>query len=223
MRAAVQLHVAPRDGEAQAGAGGLGREVGLEDPRQRRRRPCRRRCRRRRPRPARRPRRGASPRSVPSPGIACSAFSITLVSARASSTRSTMRRGQPGRRRRWRSRCGRPGPCAYGGRISSSSGASGVGSGRACGDVAKLENSDASWRSSRTCSRMLVDAFVDQRAERPAAVGVHAAQVFGVELDRRQRVLDVVRHLPGHLGPGLEAVGALELRRAGAAGRRPCR
>ena len=44
---------------------------------------------------------------------------------------------------------------AYGCSSSSSSGASAVGSGRASGDEAKLENSAASWRSSRTWSRTL--------------------------------------------------------------------
>ena len=40
---------------------------------------------------------------------------------------------------------------------------------------------------------------------------VHAPQVFGRQLDRRKRVLDVVRYLPRHLGPRLEAVRSFEL------------
>ena len=48
-------------------------------------------------------------------------------------------------------------------------------------------------------------------AERLAAIGVDAAQVLGGELDRRQRVLDLVRDLPRHLGPRLEPVRAFEL------------
>ena len=40
---------------------------------------------------------------------------------------------------------------------------------------------------------------------------MHAAQMLGVELNRRQRVLDVVRHLARHLGPGLQPIGAFEL------------
>ena len=36
--------------------------------------------------------------------------------------------------------------------------------------------------------------------------------MFGIQLNRRQRVLDLVRDLSGHLGPGLEAVRAFELR-----------
>ena len=47
--------------------------------------------------------------------------------------------------------------------------------------------------------------------ERLAAIGVHAAQVLGRQLDRRERVLDLVRDLPRHLGPRLEAVRAFEL------------
>ena len=41
---------------------------------------------------------------------------------------------------------------------------------------------------------------------------MHAAQVLGGQLDRRQRVLDFVRDLPRHLGPGLEPVRPFELR-----------
>ena len=66
-------------------------------------------------------------------------------------------------------------------------------------------------RSSRTWPRIEVDAAVEHRPERLAAVGVHAPQVLGRELDRRQRVLDLVRDLPRHLGPRLEAVRAFEL------------
>ena len=51
---------------------------------------------------------------------------------------------------------------------------------------------------------------------------VHAAQVLGVQLDRRQRVLDVVRDLPRHVGPRGEPVASARARRAGAADRRPC-
>ncbi len=54
-------------------------------------------------------------------------------------------------------------------------------------------------------------ALVDHATERPALVDVHAAQVLGIQLDRRQRILDVVRHLARHVGPRGETVGALEL------------
>ena len=55
-----------------------------------------------------------------------------------------------------------------------------------------------------------IDAVAEHRPQRFAAVPVHAQQVLGRKLDRRQRVLDVVGHLPRHLRPGLEPVGALE-------------
>ena len=41
---------------------------------------------------------------------------------------------------------------------------------------------------------------------------MHAAQVLGVQLNRRQRVLDLVRHLACHLGPCFKPVGTFELR-----------
>ena len=89
--------------------------------------------------------------------------------------------------------------------------ATGVGSGRGVGDEAKLENSAEICRSSLTCERIDVDALVEHRRQRPAAIDVDAPRVLGGQLDRRQRVLDVVRHLPRHVGPGLEALRALEL------------
>ncbi len=39
-----------------------------------------------------------------------------------------------------------------------------------------------------------------------------ALEVLGRELDWRERVLDLVRYLPGHLRPGLEPMRAFELR-----------
>ena len=45
----------------------------------------------------------------------------------------------------------------------------------------------------------------------PFSIGMHAVQVLGIELNRRQRVLDFVRHLPRHFRPRLESVRALEL------------
>ena len=42
-------------------------------------------------------------------------------------------------------------------------------------------------------------------------VAPDAPQVLGRELDRRERVLHLVRHLAGHLGPGGQAVAALEV------------
>ena len=89
--------------------------------------------------------------------------------------------------------------------------ATAVGAGRAIGDEPKLENSDAICRSSRTCVRIVSTQLSSTGESGCAAILVHAPQVLGRELDRRQRVLDVVRDLPRHLGPGLEAVRALEL------------
>ena len=54
-------------------------------------------------------------------------------------------------------------------------------------------------------------AAVEHRPERRAAIDVHAPQVLGGQLNRRQRVLDLVRDLARHLGPGLEPVRAFEL------------
>ena len=48
-------------------------------------------------------------------------------------------------------------------------------------------------------------------AERLPLVGVHAQEMLGRQLNRRQRILDLVGDLPRHLGPGLEPVRALEL------------
>ena len=142
-RAAVQLDVAPRDRQPEPGARRLGGEVGLEERAPAPPRPSRRPC----PRPPartspRRPLRRAAIRRRPPPGIACSAFSMTLVSARPTSVRSTRSTGSvvghvhlevdavagaaPGTGRRPR----RPGRRA---RSSAR---------RAVGDEAKLENSD---------------------------------------------------------------------------------
>ena len=55
------------------------------------------------------------------------------------------------------------------------------------------------------------DARLEHGRQRLTAVVVHPQQVLGRQLNRRQRVLDVVRHLSGHLGPRFEAVRPLEL------------
>ena len=105
--------------------------------------------------PALRPRRDADTRSVPPPGIACSAFSMMLVSARAEQHavdhhrrhgRGDIARDGDASRERQFDRARRP-------RRTGLAGASAPA--RGCGDDAKLENSDAIWRSSRTCPRML--------------------------------------------------------------------
>jgi len=56
-----------------------------------------------------------------------------------------------------------------------------------------------------------VDAVVEYRRQRAPAIDVHAPRVLGGELDRRQRVLDLVRHLPRHVGPRFQPLCALEL------------
>ena len=89
--------------------------------------------------------------------------------------------------------------------------ASGVGSGRAVGDDAKLENSDAIWRSSVTCVRIACTQSSSTGDSGPPAIDVDAPGVLGRQLDRRQRVLDVVRDLPRHVRPRFEALRALEL------------
>ena len=55
------------------------------------------------------------------------------------------------------------------------------------------------------------DAFLEYRAERLAAIDVHTPQMLGVELNGRQRVLDFVRDLAGHLRPRLEPVCPFQL------------
>ena len=54
-------------------------------------------------------------------------------------------------------------------------------------------------------------ALVEHRRQRPPAVDVHALRVLGRQLNRRQRVLDVVRDLARHVGPRFEPLRALEL------------
>ena len=109
-------------------------------------RPCRRPCRSRstttalRPWPATALTAGVRPCSVPPPGIACSAFSMMLVSARANSVRSI---GTGGRSAAPSTSIAmRPArPVRYGSTTSSISRRTAVGSGRGVGDDAKLENS----------------------------------------------------------------------------------
>ncbi len=55
------------------------------------------------------------------------------------------------------------------------------------------------------------DALVEHGRERPPPIQIHTLRVLGGQLDRRQRVLDVVRDLARHVGPGLEALGPFEL------------
>ncbi len=54
-------------------------------------------------------------------------------------------------------------------------------------------------------------AAVDDRPKRRAAVGVHALEELGLQLNRRQRVLDVVCDLPRHVGPRRQSIGPFQL------------
>ena len=211
-RAAAQLDVAAGDRQAEAGAGGLGREVGLEDARERLL--VHADAGVRDPRSTTRvvlDGRASAP-GGPSPGIACSAFSTMLASARAISVRSTSTGGSGGGDVDLRCSMRPASPTRYGSTTSRDE----LGHDRPARGARS-----ATTRSSRTPRRSAAAAATWPRivstqlsstgAERLAAIGVHAAQVLGRELDRRQRVLDLVRDLPRHLGPGLEPVRALEL------------
>ena len=84
-------------------------------------------------------------------------------------------------------------------------------SGRGVGDDAKLENSAGDLPEQLHLREDRRHALIEDRGERPAPIHVDAAHVLGRQLDRRQRVLDVVGDLPRHVGPRLETLGALEL------------
>ena len=51
-----------------------------------------------------------------------------------------------------------------------------------------------------------VDTALQHWAQRLAAVFVHPQEMLCRELDRSQRVFDLVCHLPRHFGPGLETM-----------------
>ena len=56
-----------------------------------------------------------------------------------------------------------------------------------------------------------VDAAFDDRTRVAALVGVNAQEMLCGQLNRRERILDLMGDLPRHLGPRLEPVRALEL------------
>jgi len=56
------------------------------------------------------------------------------------------------------------------------------------------------------------DAVVQNGRQRAPAIDVHALRVLGRQLDRRQRVLDLVGDLTRHVGPRFEPLRAFELR-----------
>ena len=56
-----------------------------------------------------------------------------------------------------------------------------------------------------------VDAVVEDRRQRTPAVDVDATGVLGRQLNRRQRILDVVGDLARHIGPRLQSPRAFEL------------
>ena len=55
------------------------------------------------------------------------------------------------------------------------------------------------------------DATLQHRGQRRSAVGMHAKQMLGAELDRGQGILDLVGDLPRHLRPRFQTMRALEL------------
>ena len=65
-------------------------------------------------------------------------------------------------------------------------------------------------------------ALIEDGSERPSAILVHALQVFGRELNGRERILDFVRDLPRHFRPGFELIGARQLRALRGQRLRPC-
>ena len=81
----------------------------------------------------------------------------------------------------------------------------------AVGDDAKFENSAEICRSRWTWVRMDADAVLEDGTQGFAAIGVHALEVFGGQLNRRQRILDFVRDLPRHFRPRFQPMGPLEL------------
>ena len=207
---ATQLDVAARDRQAEAGAGRLGGEVGLEDARRAPRRPCRCPCPRR-----------ESP-------------------TQPSSTRDGQRADDPGpasraarSRRCWRARAatsvrstrtGGSGPATSLCRCDPSFEADAIRLDDVVHELHRIGRRAARGRRRREARELRrdltqqpdlpedrVDAALEHRPERLAAIRVDAPQVFRRQLDRRQRVLDLVRDLARHLGPGLEAMRALEL------------
>ena len=120
-------------------------------------------------------------------------------------------RRQSAPRRGCRSRSGRPGRCGTARRPRRRAPAASTGAqarGRRRGEARELGRDLPQQPHLREDRR---HAAVEHRRQRLAAIGVHAAQVLGRQLDRRQRVLDLVRDLPRHLGPRLEPVRAFEL------------
>ena len=128
--------------------------------------------------------------------------SVAIDRAPAAGRRRRRRRSRTpiGERRRGRAR--RPRAISVGDR---------VGAGRAIGDEREARELGRDLPQQPHLREDRVDAVVEHRRQRLAAIVVHAPQVLGRQLDRRQRVLDVVRDLPRHVGPRLEAVRALEL------------
>ena len=134
---------------------------------------------------------------------------MTLVMARASSVRSTLIVGLPSAVNSIAMRPARP--TRYGSMTSSTRSATRVGVGarrrrrREAGELGGNLPQQPDLGQDRR------DAFVEHGRERPAPIQIHTLRVLGGQLDRRQRVLDVVRDLARHVGPGLEALRPFEL------------
>ena len=154
----------------------------------------------------------AAPRSSPRSPTACRAFSIRLTTARSSSRRSPST----------------PGTAPSSDARARRSGGSDADVGRdhvlapARAEVhAARHAAPAGARRRRTRSRSRAASapasgssrcrLSSVAAKSAPPVGVDAPQVLGGELDRRQRVLDLVGHLARHLGPGGQPVAALEV------------
>ena len=156
----------------------------------------------------------ASTLSAPGPGIACSAFSTMLASARRMSVRSTQHLTAAG-------------PATSFSNLDAARQAGAVRVEHFGDELRQVDRRELHLRRRREARELgrdlaeqphltedRVHAAFEHAPERLALVGMHAEEVLGGQLDRRQRVLDLVRHLARHLGPGFEPVRALELARA---------
>ena len=122
-------------------------------------------------------------------------------------TAAAGRAGRP----RWRAARCPAGPARYGSTTSSITRQRASAPAAASATTRSWRTRDEICRSSVTCERMVSTQSSSTGDSGRAAIDVHAPQVLGGQLDRRQRVLDVVRDLPRHVGPRLEPLRALEL------------
>ena len=128
------------------------------------------------------------------------------------SVRSTRTGGQVGRDSPVDLRRAIPGRRDTGSSSSSTSAGTATVAGRGVGSPAKFAELRRDLPQQPHLPQDRRHALVEQRPERPAPILVHALQVLGRQLNRRQRILDLVRDLPRHLGPRLELIRARQLR-----------